>query len=73
VSDGIEPMRKGDFWATITDESGKVVRSFLLGQDDRRLLSNIDGEITARKIDKDEHIWSRASLVEVIQEMGSKN
>ncbi|MEM0651868.1 hypothetical protein AAFL31_08585 [Klebsiella huaxiensis] len=73
MTDGIEPMRKGDFWATITDESGKVVCSFRLSQNDRHLLSNLDGEIAARKIAKDEHLWSRVSLVEIIQEISSKN
>lgn len=73
VTDGIQPMRRGAFWATVTDESGKVVCSFRLGQNDRHLLSNLDGEIAARKIAKDEHLWSRASLTEIIQEMSSKN
>lgn len=73
MTNGIEPMRRGDFWATITDESGKVVCSFRLGKNDRHLLSNLDGEIAARKIAKDEHILTRKSLVEVIKEMSSKN
>ena len=70
---GIKPRRQQIFLATITDGSGHVICSFRLGDNDRLLLANSDGEVTARKIKNDEHVWSRASLREVFREMTSKN
>lgn len=73
VTDGIEPNQKGNLWATVTDGSGHVLCSFRLALNDRILLTNINNEVSVRKIAKDEHLWTRKSLVEVIKEMGSKN
>ena len=73
VTDGIDPNQQGNVWATITDGSGHVLCSFRLALNDRILLSNINSEVSVRKIAKDEHLWTRKSLVEVIKEMSSKN
>lgn len=73
VTDGNEPSQKGHLWATITDGTGHVLCSFRLALSDRLLLSNVNGEASARKIAKDEYLLSRKTLVEVIKEMGSKN
>lgn len=73
VTDGIDPNQQGNVLATITDGSGHVLCSFRLALNDRILLSNINSEVSVRKIAKDEHLWTRKSLVEVIKEMSSKN
>lgn len=73
MTDGIEPNQKGNLWATVTDGSGHVLCSFRLALNDRILLTNINNEVSVREIAKDEHLWTRKSLVEVIKEMGSKN
>ncbi|EPJ5853726.1 hypothetical protein WJA85_003226 [Klebsiella aerogenes] len=73
MTDGNEPSQKGHLWATITDGTGHVLCSFRLALNDRILLTNINSEVSVRKIAKDEHLWTRKSLVEVIKEMGSKN
>lgn len=73
VTDGIEPNQKENLWATVTDGSGHVLCSFRLALNDRILIVNINSEVSVRKIAKDEHLWTRKSLVEVIKEMGSKN
>ena len=69
---GVEPISKRVFLATITDGSGTVVCSFRLEANERYIFSNMKGEVSTRKLTHDEHHWSRATLVEVIQEMNSK-
>ncbi|WP_424748618.1 hypothetical protein, partial [Klebsiella pneumoniae] len=56
-----------------TNQRGAGQCSFRLALNDRILLSNINSEVSVRKIAKDEHLWTRKSLVEVIKEMSSKN
>jgi len=48
------------------------VCSFRLEPNERYIFSNLKGEVSTRKLTQDEHHWSRASLVEIIQEMNSK-
>lgn len=73
VIGGVEPVSKRVFLATITDGSGTVVFSFRLEPNERYIFSNLNGEVSTRKLKQDEHLWSRTSLVEIIQEMSSKN
>ncbi|WP_336981790.1 MULTISPECIES: hypothetical protein [unclassified Cedecea] len=63
----------GGYKATITDASGREVLSFDLAATDRFILSSVDGKVTKRQLHKDDHYWSRATLMEVISEMTSKN
>lgn len=68
---GSEPEK--EFTAIITDRTGRVMLSFELKTNERYLLSSLVGEITSKKIAKDEHIWSRDTLTEIIREMTPKN
>ncbi|MEZ2586196.1 hypothetical protein ACBQ10_16690 [Kluyvera intermedia] len=69
----IDSAPTGDFRATITDASGREVLSFELSASDRFILSSVGGKILNRKLEKDDHYWSRATLIEVVREMTSKN
>lgn len=69
----IDSAPTGDFTATITDASGREILSFDLGVSDRFILSAADGQVLSRKLSKDDHYWSRATLLEVVREMTAKN
>jgi hypothetical protein len=69
----IDSAPAGDFRATITDASGREVLSFDLVASDRFILSSSDGKVLSRKLCKDDHYWSRATLLEVVREMTAKN
>lgn len=69
----IDSTPTGDFRATITDAGGREILSFELTASDRFILSLSDGKVLIRKLNKDDHYWSRATLLEVVREMTAKN
>ncbi|OMP92529.1 hypothetical protein [Raoultella terrigena] len=69
----VEPSPDEDLNATITDGSGRELISFKIGRDERFLMSLIDGELLNRKLTRDEHLWSKETMLEVIKEMVAKN
>lgn len=73
VVGAFESTPTGDFKATITDASGREVCTFNINCNERYVLSFCEGVIAHRKLAKDEHYWSRATLQEMIREMTSKN
>ncbi|WP_416060902.1 hypothetical protein [Raoultella ornithinolytica] len=69
----IEPSPDEDLNVTISDGSGRELISFKIGKNERFLMSLIGGELTNRKLTRDEHLWSKETLLEVIREMAAKN
>ncbi|MCW9581298.1 hypothetical protein ORL26_18125 [Raoultella ornithinolytica] len=69
----VEPSPDEDLNATITDGAGRELISFKLGKNERFLMSFIDGDLICRKLARDEHLWSKETMLEVIREMVAKN
>lgn len=48
--------------------------SFKMGSDDERyIISAKNSSLNYRKLSKDEHYWSKETLMEVVKKMASKN
>ncbi|VGJ55482.1 Uncharacterised protein [Klebsiella pneumoniae] len=47
--------------------------SFMMGAEERYIISTYDSYITHRKLSRDDRYWSKETIMEVVREMASKN
>ena len=73
MRDSIESGCASDLKATITDGRGTELLSFQIASNERFIISSAGGKPTFRKLAKDDHYWSKETLVEVVREMTAKN
>lgn len=66
-------VAQSDLHVTITDGKGKELMSFKMGSDERYIISAKNSSLNYRKLSKDEHYWSKETIMEVVKEMASKN
>ncbi|HBY1597011.1 hypothetical protein DWA36_21175 [Klebsiella pneumoniae] len=69
----MEGVVQSDLRVTITDGKGRELMSFMMGAEERYIISTYDSYITHRKLSRDDRYWSKETIMEVVREMASKN